>query len=73
MQRRKPLPPPDARLSLPVVVQVGTHALSIVLAPGGRWTVSVDGVPTEGSFQTQVEAWEAGVRAADERERQSYP
>ncbi len=38
------------------------HALSIVCVSEGRWTVSVDGGPALGTFGSQGDAWEAGVR-----------
>jgi hypothetical protein len=47
---------------------VREHALSIASVAEGRWTVSVDGGPELGTFGSQVEAWEAGVRAADLRD-----
>jgi hypothetical protein len=59
-----------ADLVRPVVFNVGEHALRIVNAANGRWTVSVDGGPASGTFGTQVEAWEAGVREADTQDRQ---
>ena len=34
--------------------------------------VSVDGGPASRTFGTQVEAWEAGVHAADEKDRQVH-
>jgi hypothetical protein len=45
------------------------HSLSITCVAEGRWTVSVDGGPASRTFGTQVEAWEAGVRAADHQDR----
>jgi hypothetical protein len=69
MAPRKPAAPYEAVLALPVVYQVGTHALSISFVSEGRWTVSVDGGPPSGTFGSQVEAWEAGVRASDEQDR----
>jgi hypothetical protein len=69
MQRRRPAPPREAILTLPVQFKVGEHALSISFVSEGRWTVSVDGGPPSRTYQTQVEAWEAGVRTADEKDR----
>lgn len=64
MARQPPAPPtPAARL--PITFHVGPHALSIALLDDWRWSVSVDGVPLPERFMSQVEAWEAGVRAAD--------
>ena len=46
------------------------HALAVTALVEGRWTVSVDGGPVMGTFGSRVEAWEAGIRAADLRDRQ---
>jgi hypothetical protein len=54
---------------LPVLFQVGSHVLRIVHVAEGRWTVSVDEGPPSQLYATQTEAWEAGVRFADERDR----
>jgi hypothetical protein len=35
----------------------------------GRWSVVVDGAPLSGTYRTQADAWEAGVRDADRRDR----
>jgi hypothetical protein len=53
----------------PVTFMVRAHALSVSCIASGRWTVSVDGGPASGTYGTQVEAWESGVRTADERDR----
>jgi hypothetical protein len=45
------------------------HSLSIKNLADGRWTVCVDDGPVPGTFGTLVEAWEAGVRAADIQDR----
>lgn len=34
-----------------------------------RWTTSVDHVPVTGWFLTEAEAWTAGVREADRKDR----
>jgi hypothetical protein len=60
-------------MALPVVFKAGEHALSIVYVADGRWTVSVDGGPASQTYGTQVEAWEAGVRAAYEQGQPSHP
>jgi hypothetical protein len=73
MQRRGPPPPTPAHLALPVTFKVGTHTLSIAFVSEGRWTVSVDGGPASGTFRTQVEAWEEGVRLADGQDRAPSP
>ena len=54
----------------PTTFKVGTH--SIVLAkPRGsnRWTLTLDGTLSPSTFETEVEAWEAGIRAADRMDR----
>jgi len=61
--------PPAALLRLPVVFQVGAHVLRIVHVAEGRWTVSVDEGPPSQLHPTQTEAWEAGVRIADQLDR----
>ena len=45
------------------------HALAVTCIADGCWSVSVDGVTYQGTFGSQAEAWEAGVRAADLRDR----
>lgn len=37
----------------------------------GRWAAAVDEVALSGSYPTQADAWEAGVREADRRDRLS--
>jgi hypothetical protein len=49
------------------------RALAVTCVTEGRWTVSVDGGPVPGTFGSQAEAWEAGVRAADVRDRLGTP
>jgi hypothetical protein len=51
---------------LPVVFQAGTHTLTLRMLRVGCWTVAVDHMPPEGSYASQVDAWEAGVRQADQ-------
>jgi len=69
MVLRKSAPPFEAALARPILFQVGTHALSISFVAEGRWTVSVDGGPPSRTFNSQVEAWEAGVRTSDDLDR----
>jgi hypothetical protein len=64
MKPRSPAVLPPQYPALPITFLAGEHALSILRVADGRWTVSVDGLPVAGSFRNQVEAWEAGVRAA---------
>jgi hypothetical protein len=55
------------------VFRVREHVLRVASQADGRWTVSVDGGPVSGSFRTQAEAWESGVRAADVHDRRRPP
>ena len=41
------------------------HTLVLRCVIEGRWTVSVDEVVLPGSHGTEVEAWEAGLRAVE--------
>jgi hypothetical protein len=66
MARHQP-EPPTAAARLPITFHVGPHALSITLLEDWRWSVTVDGVALPEKFMSQVEAWEAGVRAADRK------
>ena len=54
--------------TVPVKFEVGTHVL-IVGRHDRRWTVMVDGAPTNMTFQTEADAWEAGVHEADRLDR----
>ncbi|HET9552072.1 MAG TPA: hypothetical protein VFP50_03830 [Anaeromyxobacteraceae bacterium] len=57
---------PEPILSLPTTYEVGAHAVKVTRITEGRWSVSVDGGPELATtYPTQVDAWEAGVRAAD--------
>jgi len=47
-----------------------SHSLAITSMSGSGWTVSVDGDLVPGTFGSQAEAWAAGVREADTRNRQ---
>jgi len=58
-----------AVLGRPEVFMAFEHAVYITCQPEGHWTVSVDGRPVSGTFETRVGAWEAGVRAADVQDR----
>jgi hypothetical protein len=57
----------------PVTFQAGAHSLAIAFVAQGRWTVAVDGGAPTGPYATQVEAWEAGVRAAGALDRPAHP
>ncbi|HEX9244260.1 MAG TPA: hypothetical protein VF875_17585 [Anaeromyxobacter sp.] len=59
---------------LPTTFVVGTHAIVLAKAPGSeRWTLTLDGTLSSVTFQTEVEAWEAGVRGADQLDRPAPP
>lgn len=73
MQPRRPASPPVFVPSRPVHFKAGEHTLSISLVSEGRWVVSVNDVPLGSTFATQVDAWEAGVRAADGQPKPSRP
>jgi hypothetical protein len=45
----------------PVTFDVGQHRLVIVKVQEGRWTVAVDGRTLDASFETEADAWTAGV------------
>ena len=48
----------------PTTFVVGAHTLLVAKVNERRWTVTVDGRPIDHSYDTQAEAWEAGVREA---------
>lgn len=48
----------------PVTFSAGTHTLVLAKVAERRWTVVVDGVKQDSFFDTQADAWEAGVRRA---------
>jgi hypothetical protein len=48
---------------------VGPHLVKTVRESEGRWSVVVDGTALDGTHRTQADAWEAGVREADKRDR----
>jgi len=57
----------------PVVISatfdVGSHQVRVTKVMEGRWSVAVDGRPLDGSFRTQADAWEVGVRESDRLDR----
>lgn len=56
----------DEPVARPTSFLVGDHAVVVAqVMPAWRWTATVDGRLLEGTFQSQAEAWEAGVRDAD--------
>jgi len=65
MARQTPTPPAAVE-HLPVVFQANTHTLTLRMLRVGCWTVAVDQLPPEGTYASQVDAWEAGVRQADQ-------
>jgi hypothetical protein len=52
------------------VFRVGRHEVT-VWDEAGRWTVAVNGRRLASWFTTQVDAWTAGVTAADGLDRES--
>jgi hypothetical protein len=54
----------------PTTFKVGSHVLVLAKPPGSnRWTLTLDGVLSASTFETEVEAWEEGIRAADRMDR----
>lgn len=58
---------------LTTTFHVGAHVLAVVKVMEGRWTFTVDQGPVSGSYMTQAEAWEAGIREADRLDRAAAP
>lgn len=71
MKTSRPAVPYEAVQPVPVTFNVGHHVLSISCVVAGQWKVSLDGGPSSRTYATRCEAWEAGVRAADELDRAS--
>jgi len=61
--------PDETALARPEFFEALDQALVVTCVAEGRWTVSVAGGSVPGTFRIQVEAWEAGVRAADSHAR----
>jgi hypothetical protein len=61
---------PDAIATRPATFHVGEHTLVVAKVMEGRWTVNVDASRIDRSFETQAEAWEAGVREAHRLDQQ---
>jgi hypothetical protein len=68
MSRDRP-PPPEALVRIPTHFAVGPHTVTVSISMDWRWSVSVDGAALPSTFESQVEAWEAGVREADRKDR----
>ena len=67
-------PAVEELVALPTAFHVGDHGLLLTqLAPSWRWTATMDGRLLEGTFQSQAEAWEAGIREADRVDSASSP
>lgn len=56
---------PDLPPHLEFRFEAGKHVLRLSKVMEGRWSVAVDEAALSGTFRTQAEAWEAGVREAD--------
>lgn len=54
----------DAIATRPATFEVGPHKLVLSKVMEGRWTVRVNGVLLDASFETEADAWQAGVRDA---------
>jgi hypothetical protein len=61
--------PPEALVRIPTHYAVGAHTVTCSMSSDWRWSVAVDGAALPNTFEHQVEAWEAGVREADRRDR----
>jgi hypothetical protein len=68
MKRKPPAPAPPL---LPVSFEVGRHLARVTRVMEGRWTVKVDDIEVAGSYRSQADAWEAGVREADRLDRKT--
>jgi hypothetical protein len=54
----------------PTTFTVGVHVLILSKIPGSnRWTLDLDGTISALTFETEAEAWEEGIRAADRVDR----
>jgi hypothetical protein len=54
----------------PTTFKVGVHLLTLAkLRDSNRWTLTFDGTRSASTFETEVEAWEEGVRTADRVDR----
>jgi len=60
---------PTPVASIPTQFEIGRHLVKVSMVMEGRWTVAVDEGPVPGSYRTQADAWEAGVREADRIDR----
>jgi hypothetical protein len=60
-------PPPtiaDSIPTRPTTFEVGAHKLVVTKLQERRWMVAVDGRSVDRTYDTQADAWEAGVREA---------
>lgn len=62
--RARPAAISDSIVSHPTTFEVGPHKLVVTKLMEHRWIVAVDGLKLDASFDTQADAWEAGVREA---------
>lgn len=62
--------PTDDLAYHPASFAVGAHTVVVAkLASSTRWTVTVDGARADATFESEVDAWEEGVRTADRIDR----
>jgi hypothetical protein len=54
----------DSIVTRPTTFEVRDHKLIVAKVMERRWTVTVDSRLLDASFDTQADAWEAGVREA---------
>jgi hypothetical protein len=55
---------PESVVTHPTFFEVGQHRLAVAKVREGRWTVAVDDRPVDATFESQADAWQAGVREA---------
>lgn len=60
----RPRDPVELAATRPTTFVVGDHSVVVTKISEGRWAVAVDEHPVGGTYDTQAEAWEAGVRDA---------
>jgi len=65
----KPRSAPSPLLPIVARYEVGSHVVRVTRISEGRYGVAVDEEEVPSTFGTQADAWEAGVREADRRNR----
>jgi hypothetical protein len=65
--------PAASPAKLPVSFQAGRHVVRVTKVMQGRWSMALDDGEPVGSYATEADAWEAGVREADRLDRAAGP